>query len=338
MKKSKYSILYLIILIFLAGCQTEGEFESTSYNSYSITFLYPSNIDANYEFVLEGNKGTSGYISKSKSEVELNVLKKDNQESVFSGKIAVDDLENINSNLNIRLIAVDGKVDIYDESNYISFIPTILYTVGTEDDYVLSFNNQTLENGKSNYIPKGKTEGLIQIKKNNESADLCYTSNPITIAEDMKLSLMQLAEMDFMEIPEDTEAEPTQSNTVKVRFFYIPDETLTMDEIRVDFYRCDATWDWATPLPLAKTLTLKKGELSPYILFDLSDPIYDFYFYDITDVKTGEKIVDYLTYFSIVSMPLLVMTGDAVKYKKATEQFIMGGLDFKVWDSLSTLW
>ena len=154
----------------------------------------------------------------------------------------------------------------------------------------------------------------------------------------MKLSLMQLAEMDFMEIPEDTEAEPTQSNTVKVRFFYIPDETLTMDEIRVDFYRCDATWDWATPLPLAKTLTLKKGELSPYILFDLSDPIYDFYFYDITDVKTGEKIVDYLTYFSIVSMPLLVMTGDAVKYKKATEQFIMGGLDFKVWDSLSTLW
>lgn len=287
---------------------------------------------------MEGNKGTSGYISKSKSEVELNVFKKDNQESVFSGRIAIEDLEYVNNNLIIKLIALDDKVDIYNESNYISFIPTILYTIGTEDDYVLSFNNQTLENGKSNYIPKEKTEGLIQIKKDNESTDLCYASDPITITEGMNLSLMQLAEKEFLELPEDTEVEPTQPNTAKVRFFYIPDETLTMDEIRVDFYRSDANWDWSSPLPIAETLTLKKGELSPYILFDLSDPFTDSYFYDITDVKTGNKIVNYMETFLMVSTPLLEETGDAVKYKKATEQFISGGLDFKIWDSLSTTW
>ena len=42
--------------------------------------------------------------------------------------------------------------------------------------------------------------------------------------------------------------------------------------------------------------------------------------------------------FLMVSTPLLEETGDAVKYKKATEQFISGGLDFKIWDSLSTTW
>ena len=228
-------LFFFFFIVSFSSCETEGEFAVTSYNTYSIFFFYPSNIDANYEFVLEGNKGTSGYISKSKSEVELNVFKKDNQESVFSGRIAIEDLEYVNNNLIIKLIALDDKVDIYNESNYISFIPTILYTIGTEDDYVLSFNNQTLENGKSNYIPKEKTEGLIQIKKDNESTDLCYASDPITITEGMNLSLMQLAEKEFLELPEDTEVEPTQPNTAKVRFFYIPDETLTMDEIRVDF-------------------------------------------------------------------------------------------------------
>ena len=93
MKNIPILFLFSFIVAF-SSCDTEGEFNDTSFSTYSISFFYPSNIDANYEFVLDGNKGTSGYISKNKSEVELNVSKKDNQESVFFGKIAVKDLEN----------------------------------------------------------------------------------------------------------------------------------------------------------------------------------------------------------------------------------------------------
>ncbi|MBP1614700.1 MAG: hypothetical protein H6Q13_2148 [Bacteroidetes bacterium] len=328
----KYVSLLLAIFIFLfSSCDTEGDSIDVGYYSYSISFFYPENISNNYEFAFNGEKGSSGYVFRNNSNGLLEVYEKDNSTLVFSKQISLAD------DSSIQLIKLGDDIVIYSKDDYISFIPTVIYS-GNSSDYSIWFNDQELENATTNYLSKQNLTGTFQIKKSGVSSPIY--SQEITIADGEKVNFMQLSDTEVLNIPEDDEPEPTDQHIAKARFFYTSD-VLNTDEIRMDFYRFDEnSWDWASELSVVSSVTLKKGELSEYVELNyLSDGAYISYMCDITDLKTGTKITDYMSDYIYVGAPNKPSDdGTLAIFKKVTYQILNGGKEFTVMDGLTTRW
>lgn len=327
----KYVSLLLAIFIFLfSSCETEGNSIDVGYYSYSISFFYPGNISNNYEFAFNGEKGSGGYVFRNDANGLLEVYEKGNSTPVFSKQISLAD------DSSIQLIKLGGDIVIYNKDNYISFIPTAIYS-GNSSDYSIWFNDQELNNGNTNYLSKQNLTGTFLMKKKGASSPIY--SQKITIADGEKINFMQLSDTEVLNIPEDDEPEPTDQHIAKARFFYTSD-ALNADEIRMDFYRFDEnSWDWASELSVVASVTLKKGELSKYVELNyLSDGAYISYMCDITDLKTGAKITNYMSDNVYVGAPNAPSDGTLATFKKVTYKILSGGKQFSVMDGLTTKW
>lgn len=331
-EKQMKKVLNLFLIIcscFFISCETEGEPLKTGYYSYTFSFFYPANVTNDFEFTFEGKQGANGYISKSEPEGLLEVYDKNSNDLVFSQQISLADNNGV-----VQLIKTGEDVALYSPENYFSFTPTILFS-NTSISYSMTFNGQVLTNSELNYIPKDKSVGTLEIFEADSEAPI-YVSNEVIIENGTTINLLQL-DTDFIELPADEEPEPIIPNTAKVRFLYIGDNTLTMDEIILNLYFADMNYDWSSELPITYPLLLKKGEISEYVEFDLTDVFYNLYFYSINDNTTGNVIVDFW-YFYTANTPVLTDDWGAVKYKKATIQITDGGNGMKLLDGLSTLW
>ena len=333
MKKQMKKYVSLLLAIFISlfsSCEMEGDSIDVGYYSYSISFFYPENISNNYEFAFNGEKGSAGYISEDNLNGLLEVYEKDNSTLVFSKEVSLAD------DASIQLIKLGGDVFIYSKDDYISFIPTVIYS-GNSSDYSIWFNDQELENGNTNYLSKQNLTGTFQIRKSKVSSPIY--SLEVTIADGTKINFMQLSDTEVLNIPEDDEPDPTDQHVAKVRLFYTPD-VLDTDEIRMDFYRFDEySWDWASELPVAASVTLKKGELSKYVEFNYLSDGYISYMCDITDLNTGTKITDYMSDYVYLGTPNWPSgDGTLATFKKVTYKILNGGKGFSVMEGLSTRW
>ena len=334
MKKYLYLFSVLCAMLFsFSSCETEGDEVGKEFYSYSLSFFYPQDIDKNYEFVFNGKKGTTGLVAKDTPEGVLEVYEKGNSTPAFTKLISLADQQNI------QFIKIGESVEIYIPDKFISFTPTIIYS-GNEAEYSVWFNNQKLQNKAVNYLSIDKLNGLFEIKKVDE-AEAVFSAE-MTLTNDAIINLMQISDTEFLDLPEDTEAEPTEGNKSKVRFYY-PAGVFDAEEIRIDLYAYDENeWDWETELPVAGSVTVGKGKISDYVEIEFSadGSQYISYFCDMTDTSTDTKLNDYMSDYIYVGQNNYIPSDDGSNaiYKKVTYQILEDGLEFNILESLTTKW
>lgn len=332
----KYIGFFCILCTYLLiGCDTEQELIDTSYYPYSVSFFYPDDVSNNYEYAFNGVKGNSGIVSINDTDGLLEVFDKESGKSILSEKIS------ITGNTKIQLIKLGSDIAIYNEADYISFIPTFIYS-GNTADYTALFNGQILESGKTNYLSKENLTGSLEIKKIGEISPV-YTSE-LTIAEGDKLNIMQLSETTFLDVPEDSEPDPIDNHRYKIRIFYTPD-AFTADELKIDFYRCDwNVWWGEEELPKYGTpLFVKKGEISEYIELELLPGENNSFLCDITDAANPDIV--FATY-NIEMQPDFISgigidyNNGTSTYKKCTFRLTLsgGGIYANLLEGLSIKW
>ena len=236
----------------------------------------------------------------------------------------------------IQFIKIGEVISVYSPEKFISFIPTIIYS-GDASQYSAWFGNQELQVGVLNYLSIDKQTGNFEIRKEGETDPVF--SEEMTIEADAVINLLQISETDFIEVPEDTTPAPTESNKCLVRFYY-PAGVFDAEEIRIDLYAFDENeWDWATELPCAGSVTVKKGEISDYVelTFSADGSQYISYMCDMTDVSTGEKLTDYLSDYVYLGQNENIPTddGSTTVFSKVTYQ-IIDGYEFSVLEGLTT--
>ncbi len=330
MKKYIY-LFFFMFSFFLYSCDTEGEDYDTGYYTLKTAFIYPQDAGNSYNITFNGRDARSQYVSRKDASGKLEVHDKEKNRLLFSQEITVEKSEEI------QLIKLPGKdVDLYSEEKYISFTPTILFS-GDASQYTASFNGQELAVGERNYLSVKELTGKLQIFK--EGVNESLYSQEMTIAANGNINVMQLSETDFMEVPANDEPAPEKDNLAKARFFY-NDAFSSSSSIRVDFYYFDEyVWDWASELPLAASVTLKKGELSSYVEFELKED-YGYTSFIITafDVDKNEYITQYLIDYT--SGPTISKDGMKSLYKFVTYQLEMPKrtIRFSPIEALSTHW
>ena len=329
--KNKWALLCLMLVVtMLAGCDTEGDEIEMGYYSYSFSFFYPEDISNDYEFVFNGNVGASGIVPKNEPDGFLEIREKGSGKNVFSQQISLAEQSQI------QFIKIGEVISVYSPEKFISFIPTIIYS-GDASQYSAWFGNQELQVGVLNYLSIDKQTGNFEIRKEGETDPVF--SEEMTIEADAVINLLQISETDFIEVPEDTTPAPTESNKCLVRFYY-PAGVFDAEEIRIDLYAFDENeWDWATELPCAGSVTVKKGEISDYVelTFSADGSQYISYMCDMTDVSTGEKLTDYLSDYVYLGQNENIPTddGSTTVFSKVTYQ-IIDGYEFSVLEGLTT--
>lgn len=329
----KLFLAFVSCICIFTSCDTEGDEVETGFYQYSFSFFYPEEANSEYEFTFNGIEGRSGVVSRSEPDGLLEITEVGSGKSVFSKQISLAE-----QGSNIQFIKLGETIDIYSEERYVSFTPTVIYS-GDASQYSLWFNEQELQNGILNYLSVENLTGNLQIRKVNEASPVF--SQEMTIEANSFINLMQISDMEFLNVPEDTEPEPTDNHKCKVRLYY-PSGVLDAEEIRVDFYAFDEyMWDWASELPLAGSVTIKQGEISDYVEFTYSEDGSEYisYMYSITNTATDQKYVDYMTdyiYFGGSNIP--APDGCNATFKKVTYQMLEGGRDFSVLEGLTTRW
>lgn len=326
----------MLVVTMLAGCDTEGEEISHSYTTYSVNVLYPENfseLDA-LHITLDGeNILNTPFPGKN----ERNGL----LEITYQDYIPLDTAVTLQPNQNLQILLLPGKViELYDEESYITFTGSFIF-----DGYVAKLNGQELVNGL-NYIRKDKAVGNLGIYEAGN--DVPVAEIPVNIENGSNLNVMKLGDS-FVEVPADTEPDPVSNKILKARFLYQGDETLALDEIRLDFYVHD-DWCWAFFDDCVASVTLKKGEFSDYIELDLSFRDTDFYdicmdgaygysfYYDVIDPVTENILINHNDESSMVGANDFPSDGMTWTYKKGTFVLKDGGNSCDFESALSTPW
>lgn len=326
----KYVCFTCLLICFLSffGCDTEGDNWDVGYYEYSFSFFYPEDIEQNYTFVFEGKEGANGIVPRNTPNGLLEIHEKENGNIVFSQNISLEERQNI------QFIKIGDRIDIYSEDKFIPMTPSVIFT-NEADSYTIWFNDQELQNNVINYIPTENLTGDLEIRKTGETTPIFSTE--VTITAGMSINLMQLSDTEFLDIPEDTEPEPTVYNTSKVRFLYTGDEILNTDEIILKLYKVDVNWDWSSQVPVTYTLTLQRGVISEYVEFNMTDINNDYYIYSI-ELPTGEVIIDYDSQMFISDYLYGDDTWSFLGWKKATVMISGGGNTIEVLTGLSIPW
>lgn len=284
-----------ICLLSLASCDKDGDYNPhTEFFKYSFSFFYPNVSIGDYEYIFQGKTTKQGGTTSRDTPEGLLEVKE-----VSSGKIVFSQQVSMEKQLKYEfVIAAGNEVMLYSPEKFISFTPTVIFS-DAATPYTLSFGGRELEQGKLNYLPVEESTGTFEIRKEGSSEALF--AQEMTLADGANVNLMQMSAEEFMEIPEDTEPEPTEPYKCKVRFYYPANAAEALrgaEEIRIDLYRADVnSWDYTSELPVESSLTVKKGGFSDYaeLDFHLDDPSqYIDYLYSLTNTATNEKIVNYL--------------------------------------------
>lgn len=330
--------IYLLVLLsaLFAGCDTEGEFLDKSYYNPQVTFN-PIELQGNYRITYNGSE--SPYVSKSEKTFKLEVFKKDDA----TNTPVLTENECPSDKVITLIQPIEKELAVYSESAYKLFTPLILFS-SEASQYSILFNEYELANNVTSYLPTIEIPGRLSIIKNDDPETVLF-SQELTMESASNFNLMQLSETEFMSVPEDIEPVPTEAAHCKVRFFYT--DIFDANEISINVYKIEtASWDFASvPEPTA-TITVKKGELSTYAIeCDFADGLLVkyMYFFDVTDTKTGETLVDLLTNMGFLDNAVADETFTTTKYKKATLQIVPaewaeGYYDVKVSEGLSEKW
>lgn len=114
------------------------------------------------------------------------------------------------------------------------------------------------------YYPSDKTKGILKVFKNDETTPELETEVAIN---GKQVELVQMPESPIMLAANNDETNPSNRNSVKVRFFIPSNFNDWANSVQVDIY---ATVDKKNYTPTGKSLTLEKGKLSDYVELNLN--------------------------------------------------------------------
>lgn len=158
--------------------------------------------------------------------------------------------------------------------------------------------------GASVILPK--SEESVSLKVYAEGSAIPELEETIEMEDgSMTVSLVQLPDSPISIASTGAEeADPATRNRIKIRFFYAQEDL--GNSLKINVFGTDgggdfSTWDEIT------SFTMEKGKFTDYIEFDMAkyytsetaaageyhDPMYCF---DVTDLDSGEKIMDYTTF------------------------------------------
>ncbi|MGJ1410546.1 hypothetical protein ACR78Z_12800 [Sphingobacterium thalpophilum] len=296
----KTFINYIVtgLLLMTVSCQKDPQLHThitDGFYEVSADFIYPAQAENNYVILLDGDTlkgGLAGNVDRMNNKVKVEVFEKGKQTAEFAQEVE------ITNSHNLQFIKIPGQaVTIYDAEKYTTLNPTVLFQQGTDENYRIFFNGTELQNRTLNYLLKANLSGKFEIRKKGDNSVL-YEQD-LTISSGSQLNVMQLSASDFLLIPDDNEPDPQTKQYTKVRFFYTQDAFPQSKELHLVIYYADFAF---SDFYEAKTIVLKPGELSDYILID------HFHFgekyvngvYDLIDPATNTKIVDNSVHFETV--------------------------------------
>lgn len=289
MNSLKYLLICCLYPLLLLSCDKEEEMKDTSYVDFTITFVNVEN-PKSYKIFFNGKEVKDGHVLSKENEPGLLEVFKTGS---ANPKLNTDIVAKKNSNIRIIELA-DDKFDIYDEKKYYPFDVSILYMEGQSNLYEAKFNGMPLQNNGTNYCNIENSKGVLQIFKKGENVP-SFTSNEISLSPNYKVNILQLSNKDFLLNPKDSEPNPPSKQYSKVRIFYTSSALPNVEAIKLIIYAFPGI-SMSEFKPIATIDELKVGEFSNYFTIDWdyyapTEPVA--FCYDIINIKTGEKIIDY---------------------------------------------
>lgn len=306
----------MLVVTMLAGCDTDGDYVETGYQTIQVSFVYPQTANQQYDIMLDGQTAKNNviYVPSTNHNGVLEVKDK------ATGEIAFSDNVEIKPNLTIPLILLDGEVGIFSEENYaeyeLVFIPLI---AGEESLYTLKINGNTVIPYTKSYARKG-IDYTLEISKDGTplyTGTINIESGTLCIIEQQS---PETGEMSYLTLTGSAdEAEPDSEYKTKVRFFFNKVNDLAdVDSVNVDFYSFNQeTYQYdGQGLEKYKSVKVKVGELSDYVEFDLSlykdiSSMATGFMYHVTNANDGSVVFDLSNQGQLVLEPQ-DYTGDAV--------------------------
>lgn len=268
-----YIFFFSFLMMFLTGCDTEGEITDNGFITLETRFL-PQEMAQKYQVFFNGDKDI--YIPRDKATGKLEVFSKvDNTLALVEDDITI-------TNEGLTFVQPLGKeIALYDKDKYRTFTPTVIYS-DDASQYSVLFKENEMTLAKDNYVAIDELPGDMTIISKN-APQLPLFTQTLTKESESKLNVMQLSATEFLRIEENDEPEPA-TGFCKVRFLYTQDAFPDYPELTLVVYVTNKTYSKISD-PVA-TITLKAGKLSEYVtidnnffgqgkvggLFDLVDP------------------------------------------------------------------
>lgn len=321
-------IFFLIVCALLSGCEKDGNDADTSYVQFHVSFVNTNSDTQQYHILFNGTEieNGTGFCKKNQSGI-LEVYNVGDKVPELKKEITIQ------GNDNIQLIKLHNTIDFYDEKDYDSFNVSISYMSGKENSYDIEFNGTTLTAG-TNYCKKDENKGdVVVILK--ETKEVIFTFKNVTVSSQNGINILQLSENEFVQVPKDDEPNPESKRYSKFRFFYTADALPNVDAVKLIIYAYPAN-SLDEFQPVATLDEIKVNEFSKYVTLD-----YDYYkesknenvgyCYDLINLETGEKIIDY----NIDTDTYIPNTSSLAKQ---TFRIISGGRRMDIIYELSTSW
>lgn len=207
----------------------------------------------------------------------------------------------VNVNKQVQFIQMyNDPIMIYNKADITNFYISIVYQATSGNTYTATFNDAAISLVPYTrlMISRSKLTGTLKLYKNGSTTPVY--SGSMTIVPEKTLSLVQLPNKEIGPIDDAGEANPSTKNSTKIRFAGAKE--IGANGVRVDFYTAPYATSYYmygdySGYKFFKSITIKAGELTPYIEFNLAqygstDPEMErlIVAFDIYDAQTGVLI------------------------------------------------
>lgn len=238
----------------------------TTYDSFTVSFVSPTDGLSKYRLVFEGKELTNGrgFIKGGKNKGKLDVYDKGNNTLVFSEPIAIKSEEDV------QLILYNGKINLFSSEQFIPFKLKYISSSDKSDDYSFFVDgNECNPNGSAkNFVEKGK--GAILSVKDKDGNEVI--KDTIDIKPNVSLIVWKSGSSYKILSGVNDDNPPKTPNIEKANFYYDVNFLLKdIDSIQVKIYSYKKDlYNWDGTADKVYEFNLKKGELSQYYEFDLT--------------------------------------------------------------------
>lgn len=325
MNRIPFFVLLTFISTLFVGCDKNDELNDDIAGFYelSLDIVYPSGSTYIAEF--NGQDISNTKFSRNIEKGELKIFPKGSN----IAELTINDYNISQAGEKIRLIKLSGQnIELYREEDFVTFQNNIQFI---SDKYKATLNGQELTKGLNYYKKANGLDGTLKIYEQNTTEPIFTQSLSILETGESKITLLQLSETLFLDVPADTVPDPLSEQYTKVRFFYTPNVFPGVEKIKLEIL------EYTNLTPIG-SIEMNVGELSPYLTIDWdivtnAGGQLNGLCQIITDLATGNILVNGETNYDAVI--------DLIKnnnYKKVTCQIPVDGIVIKPIETLSSKW
>ncbi|RNL86267.1 hypothetical protein ED312_11545 [Sinomicrobium pectinilyticum] len=254
----KFTLLFLAVLIGLAGCEKEdADFITSDYYSLKGSSYPPDSGTDEYISLFNGDTiGTAipftTFLAAGEGGI-LELVKKGETTPEFSQEITLSE------NMELEFIKLPGDpVMLYEADQYTTFSFNLSYYSIEERqnymDYQFLFNGNSIMLS-SNIIRLDNLKGTLEFRKKGETV----FKEEVTVTPEETLNYLQLSEREYLRILSGDEEAPAPG-ACKIRFFYFADDFPGVEELEITLYYVWRNYDTEE----LASFTLQPGVMTDY--------------------------------------------------------------------------